>query len=109
MTVTQAVRPSSSRTHLLDGAWDWRRVRDYVVSEIESRQGPQRFDHNKLIGIFKGFVGRWGAERAEAICRYAFESADGLWQGKPVSVTSWCANADPYFATPIAQRLDLIG
>lgn len=109
LTVHQSVRPSQSRTHLVGGSWDWRKVRDYVVCEIERRQGPQSYDHNKLIGIFKGFVARWGEEDAKSISEYVFEMADGVWQGRPVAVTSWCSGADPYFATPIAQRLVLLG
>jgi hypothetical protein len=105
LRVTSTVRPSAtSRTHLISGEWDWRQVRDYVLTEMEERFGPQTTDSHKLIGIFKGFSARWG-EQAGPISRYVFESCGGMWQGKRVTVTSWCKGADPYFATPIAERL----
>lgn len=97
---------ASTKTHLLaDGErWTWQQLRDYTVAEIESRQGVQAYESPKLIGIFKGFSGRWG-DQASAITRYAFEVCDGIWVGRPVTVTNWCKGADPFFATPIAERL----
>lgn len=111
LVLRTAVRPvsSSTKTHLLaDGtAWSWQQIRDYVISEIEMRQGAQAYESQKLIGIFKGFVSRWG-DQASTITRYAFEVCDGVWVGRPVTVTSWCKKADPFFAEPIAERLSLL-
>lgn len=107
LVLTTSVRSeSASKQHLLrrDEQWSWQEVRDYVLEQIQLRQGAQPLDGHKLIGIFKGFVGRWG-DQAAPICRYVFETCDGIWMGRPVTVTSWCRNADPYFAQAISERL----
>mgnify|MGYP000933641983 CR=1 FL=1 len=110
MVVTASVRGSVSKEHLLrsEEHWGWREVRDYVMDQIQTRQGAQTTDPNKLIGIFKGFVSRWG-DQAPAICRYVFETCDGIWMGRPVTVTSWCKKADPFFSEAITDRLARLG
>ena len=87
-----------------DGEWGWEEVRDYVVTEIEKRFGTFPRHSNKEYGIFSGFVSRWG-DQAAAIARHAFEVQDGRWKGSPISVTRFCRNSDPYFASVIAERL----
>lgn len=105
-TVT-AHRPTEARTFLLgqEASWDWRQLRDYVVAEIEVRQGPGTFERGpREYGIFTAFCGRWGAQ-AGSIARYAFEVCDGMWRGQPISITRFTKNSDPYFASVIAERL----
>lgn len=89
-----------------DDQWSWQDLRDYVFREIESRFGPQPRDPKIEAGIFKGFIGRWGADAA-AIARHAFEVADGYWKGAPISRSRFTQNCDPYFAQPIAERLGI--
>lgn len=111
LVVTTAVRTGAgSKQHLLRGdeQWGWQETRDYVMEQIQLRQGPQAWEGHKLIGIFKGFASRWGAE-TPAICRYVFEVCDGIWMGRPVTVTSWCKGADHFFAEAITERIRLLG
>ncbi len=108
-TRTTPTIPHASRTHLMaDGEWTWMQLRDYVTTEIERRFGTRsKMQHYHAMGTFKGFIKRWGPEHAERISRYVFESCDGIWIGKPVTAAQWCANSDPFFAKPIAERLSL--
>lgn len=94
----------ASRTYLLRDEWDWRDLRDFVINEITSRRTMGGRDALREAGIFKGFVKRHGSN-AEAIARYAFDRLDGVYEGTEVGVTSFCKNADPFFADPIAERL----
>jgi hypothetical protein len=105
--VSPGYTPDLHREHLSrsDEEWDWRELRDYVVSEIESRFGAIPRDAHKEKGIFDSFVNRWGANAAY-IARYAFEIADGRWRGAPISITRFCKNSDPYFGQPIVERLE---
>ena len=100
----RAAGPSSpSRTHLLTEDWSWRELRDYVVAEVEKRQGSVDIDPVKLAAIFKGFVHR--QPNAQAIARYAFETLDGYWQNRPVDVYRFCKANDPFFARPISEQI----
>jgi hypothetical protein len=83
--------------------WTWSDLRDYVISEIEKRQGPQDRNVIKEAGIFKSFVARWG-DNAPRIATTAFDIYDGNWQGRPVTVNRFCKNSDPYFSEVIADR-----
>ena len=97
--------PATSRRYLYTSLpWKWDELRDYVVYEIEDRFGPFPRDTYKEIGIFKGFISRWG-DASEGIARHGFETMGGYWGGAPISVFRFCANSDPYFAAPIAERL----
>jgi len=111
LVTTVSVRsvPSASRLHLLTEAerWEWQHLRDFVVAEIQARRGAQTYDPTKLVGIFKSFAKRWGSD-AGPISRYIFDVCDGFWLGKAVTVNSWCKATDPYFAKPIAERLEEI-
>lgn len=105
-TVTSTVRTHESREHLLadESDWGWQALRDYVVSSIVDKFGPFPRNTNAEIGIFKAFKKRWGDD-AILIAHAAFDVYDGYWQNAPISVTRFCLNSDPYFATPIAERL----
>lgn len=90
---------------LADAQWTPADLRDYVVSEIEQREGPATGrDPAVEMSIFKAFAGRWGA-LGPAIARHAFTVCDGWWRGSPVTVKRFCKNCDKYFATPIADLL----
>lgn len=107
-----AVRPEG-RTHLASDidSWTWRELRDYVNEALVERFGL--IEHTdpqwsvKEMGIFKGFIRRWGPERAARIAHYAIEVCDARWQGRPIKALSFCKGSDPFFATPIAERLHL--
>lgn len=99
------VRPSERRAYVAKDEWGWDDLRDYVVAEIEARFGPFPRTSAKEYGIFTAFLNRWGAERAQAIARHAFEVCDGRWAGAPISINRFCKGSDPFFAEPISQRL----
>lgn len=116
MTVVKdhvAVRPAPSQTHLAADAsdWTWRELRDFVVTGLAARFGAVEVtDPNwavKEVGTFKGFIKRWGPQQAASIAHYAIEVCDARWQGRPITVNSFCKGSDPYFAQPIADRLNL--
>lgn len=106
-----AVRSAPTKGHLAvsDESWTWRELRDYVVSGLTQRFGPpEHTDPHwavKEAGTFKGFIRRWGPERAASIARYAIEVCDARWQGRPITTKSFCQGSDPYFAIPIAERI----
>lgn len=107
--VTESVtitRKSESRSHMLKPVehWGWEEVRDYVVTEIESRFGVFPRDSRKEMGVFKSFCSRHG-EAAPIIAQYAFEVCEGWWKGAPISVNRFCKGSDPYFAEVIIQTL----
>lgn len=85
--------------------WNWSDLRDYIVTQIEKRHGPQVRDPKKESGICKGFISRWGIERSVAIAKAAFEVHDGMWRNAPISMTRFTKNSDPYFSTIIAKNL----
>lgn len=105
-TVTIAPRPSQSRAFVAkeETTWDWSDLRDYVVSQIETRFGAFPRDAKKEAGIFKSFLARH-PEDAVAIARFAFEVEDGYWAGAPISVNRFCKASDPYFAEKIKPRM----
>lgn len=102
----RAHRPNEAKTFLLgdERSWNWRQVRDYVIDQIEQRQGTFHREGGKEYGIFMSFCGRWG-DKAGPIARYAFEVCDGIWRDQPITVTRFTKGADPYFAVVIADRL----
>lgn len=104
-TVAVTARPAD-RAYLAapDAQWDWKQLRDYVVNEIETRTGPFPRNTDSEIGIFQGFIKRWG-DQAAPIARAAFEVHAGVWRGAPISVTRFCRGSDPYFAEVIAANL----
>jgi len=87
-----------------DEQWGWEDLRDYVVNQILTIHGPQPRDHYKEMGIFKGFLARWGG-LASAIARHAFEVERGMWRSAPISVSRFTKGNDAYFAEVIAKRL----
>lgn len=109
-TLTVTALPSQSRTHLMkdEQAWGWEELRDYVVSAIEARFGTFPRDAKKEAAIFRRFATAHGP-RAGAIARYAFETCDGWWMNAPVTVTRFCRGSDPFFASPIMERLGAQG
>lgn len=102
--LSQVAAPSQARSvaHLLQEQWDWRALRDYVVSQTELRFGPQPRDPGKEFGVFNRFVNTWGA-RSEEIARYAYEVCDGIWMGAPITITRFTKGNDPYFAEVIVK------
>lgn len=99
------VAPSTGASHLLQEQWDWQAMRDYVIQQIELRNGPQVRNPIKEKSIFGGFITRWGAEKAQKIARTAFEVHDGMWCNAPISTNRFCKASDAYFASKIAERL----
>lgn len=99
---------SSGATHLIApaGAWTWESMRDYVIGEMERRFGPSPRNAAKESGIFKGFINRHGAIRAEQIARAAFEIHNGMWRGAPISIGRFAQNSDPYFASVILATIN---
>lgn len=106
VTVTPVNRPSKPSTHLLksEEQWDWRQLRDYVVTQIEAIHGTQPRDALKEKAIFSGFINRWGA-KAPLIAKAAFNVHGGVWKSAPISVNRFCKASDPFFSEPIAERL----
>lgn len=102
---TRTVLPQSAN-HLLteEAAWDWRALKDYVVTEITQRHGPQPIDDRKAKQIFDSFLKRWG-DLAVPIAKAAFTDHDGMWANAPISINRFCKNSDPFFAAEIAERL----
>lgn len=96
---------STSRTHMMGGAWGWQELRDYVISQIERRFGPVPRDPLKEKGIFEGFINRWGSDKARAIAEAAFETHGGMWRSAPVSIYRFTMRNDAYFAEVIAASL----
>jgi hypothetical protein len=86
--------------------WGWEELRDYLVRNITARFGPFPMQQNpaQLAGIVKGFLRRHGAQ-AGPIAVAAFETFGGYWKGSPIAIQRFCANSDPYFAEPIAERI----
>lgn len=103
------ITPKASRTEQAylarDAAdWSWSDLRDYVVTKIQEIHGPQPRDHHKEMGIFKGFLSRWGA-LAPAIARHAYEVEGGWWRSSPIYVTRFCKGSDDYFSRVIAEKI----
>lgn len=116
--VAQNVRPAYERvtvtplspaaSHLLADRkeWTWEALRDYVIREIESRHGPQPRDPRKEKAVFSSFLSRWPQGKAVDIAEAAFQIYDGWWGKAPISVNRFCKASDPYFATPIMEKLE---
>lgn len=102
---TRTVVPESAH-HLLaeESAWDWRALKDYVITEITQRHGPQPLDERRVKAIFESFLKRWG-DLAVPIAKAAFTDYDGMWAHAPISVNRFCIKSDPFFAAQIAERL----
>lgn len=83
---------------------DWRRLRNYVVEQIEATSGP--FPRNPVTekAIFSGFMSRWG-DKAMVIARQAFDIYGGYWRNAPIRVNRFSKNNDPFFAEVIAAKL----
>lgn len=83
---------------------DWRRLRNYVVEQIEATTGP--FPRNPVTekAIFRGFMSRWG-DKSLAIAKIAFETYGGYWHNAPIRVNRFTKGNDPYFASVIASTL----
>lgn len=101
------VNPVAARSDLLveETKWSWQELRDYVVSQIEQRFGPFPRDARKEYGIFNRFLTEHGENGIRA-AKAAFEIYDGWWNGAPISVNRFTRGSDPYFVTPILERLD---
>lgn len=102
------VTAPAATTDLLDAPddWDWKQLRDYVMRQVQERHGPQpRGDEIRIAATFQSFHKRWGA-MAGRIARFAFEQQDGFWRSAPVTANRFTKGSDPYFAEPIAQRLN---
>jgi hypothetical protein len=103
LTVRQ---PENRATYLTKDSmeWDWADLRSYVVTQIERLHGPFPREEMKELGIFKGFIKRWGS-MAGPIAEAAFEVFEGMWKGAPIGVQRFCAGSDKYFAEEIYIRL----
>lgn len=102
------VTPVPSSRHLLrrEEQWDWAELRDYVVTEIERRHGPQARNGKTEASIFKSFLSRWPEGQAVRIAKAAFEIYEGMWGNAPISVNRFCKGSDEFFAIPILTRLE---
>lgn len=108
-TIVQKVslEQTPSRTDLLADVdeWTWEELRDYVVAEIINRFGPFPRDARKEYGIFNRFLNEYGKDGI-AVAKYAFGPVcDGWWAKAPISINRFCKGSDPYFVTPILERL----
>jgi hypothetical protein len=101
-----APEPAAKPIHVpvSTSAFEWEKVRDYVVDRILAVHGPFPRDIRKENTIFMGFVGRW-EDVSMKIARYAFEVAGGEWLGAPVSVHRFHKTSDPVFAAQISSKL----
>lgn len=102
-----STRKSGSRTYLTVNPeqWQWQNLRDYVVDQIESLHGPFPRDPVKEAAIFKGFISRWGSDRAAKIAQAAFTTHSGWWRSAPIGVNRFAAGSDPFFAEVINQSI----
>lgn len=99
--------PPSERRAFLAVApeqWSWTDLRDFVVAEIQSRQGPQPRNPKTESAIFKRFKETWG-DHAGPIACHAFSVYDGWWAGAPISVNRFCKGSDPFFAAKIEKAI----
>lgn len=106
-TTVARSKPTAHKSHLVTHnmqRWTWRQVRDYIIEQIEARQGAQHQEVAKDAGIIKAFCNRWG-DLAPHIAQYAYETADGVWDHRPITVLSFCKAGDARFASVIADRL----
>jgi hypothetical protein len=94
----------SSRPAPSTSAFEWERVRDYVIKSILDKHGPFPRDERKENTIFMGFVGRWD-DLSMKIAAYAFEEAGGEWLGAPIAIHRFHKTSDPIFAQRIAALL----
>ncbi len=109
-TVTQRVtiEQAPSRADLLVAAkdWTWAELRDYVASEIMIRFGAFPRDSRKEYGIFNRHMNTFGFDSIR-IAEHAFGPVcEGWWGGAPISINRFCRASDPYFSTPILDRLN---
>lgn len=106
-SATPAARPNESKTHLMISPeqWGWQNLRDYVVGQIESLHGPFPRDPVKEAAIFKGFISRWGSERAAKIAQAAFTTYSGWWRSAPIGVNRFTVSSDPFFAQVINKAI----
>lgn len=86
-------------------AWTWEELRDYVVTEIQSRGWQQPRNLKTEPSIFQRFKNKWGSQ-AGPIAQCAFTRYDGWWMGAPISINRFCKGSDPYFAEKIVQNLE---
>lgn len=102
------VTPISSSRHLLtqEESWTWEELRDYVITEIVRRHGPQVRNGKKERAIFSSFLNRWPEGKAVLIAKAAFEIYDGMWANAPLSVNRFCKASDPFFSEVIIDRLE---
>jgi hypothetical protein len=103
------VTPIASSAHLLrtEESWTWSELRDYVITEIERRHGPQVRNAKTEASIFKSFLSRWPDGKAIEIAQAAFQIYDGMWKNAPISVNRFCKASDPFFAAVILTRLEV--
>lgn len=102
------LRPSRTETaHVAvpTSQWNWSDLRDYIITEVEKRHGPQVRDAMKEASVIKSFITRWGIDQAVAIAKAAFDVHDGMWRNAPISINRFCKGSDDYFAGVIAQNL----
>lgn len=81
--------------------WSWEDMRDYVMSQVESRHGPQLRDEAKEQAVFQGFLNRWGQEDAAVIAVASFEICDGMWANAPITRDRFKAVSDSFFGARI--------
>lgn len=98
-------RATTAHVALDPSTWNWSDLRDYIMSEVERRHGPQVRDGKKEASIIKAFIGRWGIEQAVAIAKVAFTVHDGMWRNAPISINRFCKASDPFFAGVIVKNL----
>jgi hypothetical protein len=96
--------PIRSVTHLIGGEWDWKALRDYVMTESETRHGKFPRDPVREAAIFRSFIERHGPTNAEMIARAAFEIHNGMWRGAPIRASRFAKSSDPFFAAYILAK-----
>lgn len=75
----------------------------HILAEITRTGGPQ-LPCYRSEEILNGFLGRFSAEEATAICEQAFKAHDGMWRGAPVTVRRFSEANDDFFARPLLEE-----
>jgi hypothetical protein len=102
-----SIEPVPARSDLLVEAenWSWAELRDYVTAQIISFFGAFPRDSRKEYGIFHRYHSTYGLDGVR-VAEFAFGPVcEGWWGGAPISINRFCKASDPYFTSPILDRL----
>ncbi len=105
-TVTTRRSDTAASAYLLKptAQWTWQDLRDYVISEAESRFGPQPRNPVTEAATMKSFIARHGIADAVLVAKAAYLVYDGMWCQAPIKITRFTKNSDEFFALVILAR-----